>query len=217
MNQAALELGRKPVKERTRKPADALPHAVNHWIRVEALSIFHQGDFSAGEVAAMLDEDVKLVRGHIRDLYDSGCIEFAGYKMVGNYRKPVYRAVVLPVVTDEVYRSMSIEDRHDASGAIVQGILAESLSSYRNGKMDNDEDLCLVWDAPNLDLEGKQELLAHLTSSWEEVQEIHARAANRLAKSGEVGAPTVVALLGFERGRPGRPKSGYYRAEKRER
>jgi len=212
-----LEVGRKPLKERTRRPDDALPHSVNHWIRVEALAIFHEGEFSAGEVAEMIGEDVKNVRGHIRDLYDSGCIEFAGYKLVGNYRKPVYRAVVLPVVTDEVYRAMSIDERHDGSGAIVQGILAESLSSYRNGKMDNDENLCLIWDAPNLDAEGKREMLAHLTSSWKGAQDIHARAANRMAESGETGTTTVVGFLGFERGRPGRPGSGYYRVEKDER
>ena len=217
MNQAVSDVGRKPLKERSRRPEDALPHAVNHWIRVETLAILHEGEFSAGEIADIIGEDVKNVRGHVRDLYDSGCIEFAGYKVAGNFRKPVYRAIVLPIVTDEVYRAMSMEERHDANGAIVQGVLAESLSSYRNGKMDNDEDVCLIWDAPNLDGEGKRELLAHLTESWQEVQDIHARAANRMAKSGEEGATTVVGLLGFARGRPGRPEGGYFRAEKNER
>lgn len=217
MNQAASEVGRKPLKERVRRPAEALTHSVNHWIRVEALAILHEGEFSAGEVADMIGEDVKNVRGHIRDLYDSGCIEFAGYKVVGNYRKPLYLSVVLPVVTDEVYRAMSIEERRDANGAIVQGVLAECVSSYRNGKMDNDEDLCLVWDAPDVDAQGRRELLDHLTSSWEEVREIHAKAANRMAESGEAGTATVVALLGFERGRPGRPDGGYGRSGKKHR
>ena len=121
LNQTASEVGRKPLKERKRRPDDALPHSVNHWIRVEALAIFHEGEFSAGEVANLIGEDVKNVRGHIRDLYDSGCIELAGYKLVGNFRKPVYRAIVLPVVTDEVYRAMSIDgtsrrERRDRSG-----------------------------------------------------------------------------------------------------
>jgi hypothetical protein len=217
LNQAVSEEGRKPLKERKRRPDDALPHTVNHWIRVEALAIFHEGEYSAGEVADMIGEDVKNVRGHIKDLYDSGCIELAGYKMVGNHRKPVYRAIVLPVVTDDVYRAMSIEERHDASGAIVQGVLAESVSSYRNGKMDNDQALCLIWDVPNLDAQGKREMLAHLTASWKGVQVINAKAAERMSESGETGTTTIVGLLGFERGRPGRPDSGYYRAEKNER
>lgn len=213
MNQAAPTVGRKPLKERTRRPAEALTHAVNHWIRVEALAIFHEGEFSAGEVAEMIGEDVKLVRGHIRDLYDSGCIEFAGHKMVGSTMRPVYRAIIRPVVIDEAYGAMSIEDRHDLNGAVVQGLHAESVCSYRNGKMDADEDLCLLWQALNLDAQGKRELLAHLTTSWEGAKEISARAANRMAKSGETGTSTVVALMGFERGRAGRPEDGYYNSE----
>lgn len=209
MDQQALEVGRKPLKKRTRRPDDALPHAVNHWIRVEALAILHEGEFSAGEVADMIDQDVKNVRGHIRDLYDSGCIEFAGYKVVGNYRKPVYRAIVRAVVNDEAYRAMSIEDRHDLNGAVIQGLHAESVSSYRNRKMDADEDLCLLWETMNLDAQGKRELLAHLTAAWEGAKEINAGAANRMAKSGETGTSTIVGLLGFERGRPGRPVGGY--------
>jgi DNA-binding transcriptional ArsR family regulator len=192
LNQQTMEVGRKPLKERTRRPVDALPHSVNHWIRVEALAIFHEGEFCAGEVADMIGEDVKNVSGHIRDLYDSGCIEFAGYKMVGNYRKPVYRAIVRPVVTDEVYRAMSIEDRHDLN-------------------------LCLLWNALNLDAEGQRELLAYLITTWKGVQGIHARAVNRMAESGEIGTSTVVGLLGFERGRPGRPGGGYFGAGKNER
>ncbi len=210
MNQGTLDLGRKPLKQRTRKPDDALPHSVNHWIRVEALAIFHEGEFSAGEVADMIGEDVKNVRNHIRDLYDSGCIEWAGYKMVGNYRKPVYRAVVLPVISDEVARELSIEEQHDVAGAIVQGILAETVSSYRNGKMDHDDPVCVMWDAPNLDAEGEREMHAHLIASWKGAQKIHAKAANRMAKSGETGTTTVVGFLGFERGRPGRPDGGYF-------
>lgn len=216
MNQA-LKVGRKPLKKRTRRPAEALTHSVNHWIRVEALAIFHEGEFSAGEVAEMIGEDVKLVRGHIKDLYDSGCIEFAGYKMVRSVMRPVYRAIVRAVVSDEAYRAMSVEDRHDLNGAVVQGLHAESVSSYRNGKMDTDEDLYLVWQALSLDAQGKRELHDWLANTFEGVKEIHASAVNRMAESGETGSPKVVALLGFERGRPGRPEGGYYGTEKDDR
>lgn len=203
-------VGRMPLWKRTRRPDDALPHSVNHWIRVEAIAILNEGEFSAGEIAKMIDEDVKNVRGHIIDLYKSGCIEFGGHKMVGSSMRPVYHALVLPVVYDETYRKMSMEDRHDLNGAVVQGIFAETMSSYRSGRMDADEQLCLLWDALNLDLEGRQELLELLTATWEGAQAINGRAANRLAKSGEVGETTFVGLQGFKRGRSGRPKGGYH-------
>jgi hypothetical protein len=210
-------VGRKPLKERTRRQVDAMTHAVNHWIRVEALAIFHEGDFSAGEVANMIGEDVKLVTGHIHDLYKSGCIEFAGYKIVGNVKKPVYRAIVLPEVTPEVYRAMSIEERHDLNGAVTQGILCESVSSYRTGKMDTDEEMYLVWDAPTLDAQGEREMHDNLAACFKRAKKIHGRAANRMAKSGETGVTKIVGFLGFRRGRPGRPEGGYYASENGER
>lgn len=216
MSQQDLEVGRKPLRKRSRRPDDALPHAVNHWIRVETLAILHEGAFSAGEVADLIGEDVKKVRGHIVDMYDSGCIEFAGYRMVGNNRKPVYRAIVLPVISDEVAREMTVEERHDVSGAITQGILGETVSAFRNGKLDEGENVCLMWDAPSLDEQGQREMHTHLIDSWRQSQKIHARAANRLAETGEAGTTSVVALLGFERGRPGRPEGGY-RTEKNDR
>ncbi len=192
-----------------------MTHAVNHWIRVEALAIFHEGEFSAGEIADMLGEDVKNVRAHIKDLYDSGCIEFAGTKMIDGYARPVYRAIVLPVVTDEVAGEFSAEEQRDVAGAIVQGFLTESVSSFRNGKMDTDREICLIWDAPHLDAKGEKEMLAHLIRSWKGVQKIHVKSTNRMAKSGEKGATSVVSLMGFRRGRGGRPEGGYW-AEKNE-
>src|SRR5262249_34934885 len=91
-------VGRVPLGKRKRRPEDALPHSVNHWIRVEILAILNEGEFSAGEIARMLGEDVKNVRPHLLDLYRSGCVEFAGHKMVAGSMRPVYRALVLPVV-----------------------------------------------------------------------------------------------------------------------
>lgn len=216
MDEAAAQVGRKPLKKRTRLPEDALTHSVNHWIRVEALAIFHEGEFSAGEVAKIIEEDVKVVRGHVQDLYDSGCIEFAGYKLVGGTMRRVYRSLTLPVVGEEAYRAMSLDDRHDLNGAVVQGLHAESVCAFRNQKMDADENLCLVWQPVTLDAQGKRELLEHLTAAWEETKEIEARAVNRMAESGEKGSPSVAGFLGFERGRDGRPKGGYYRTEENE-
>lgn len=208
-------VGRMPLGKRKRRPEDALPHSVNHWIRVEVLAILNEGEFSASEIAKMIDEDVKNVRGHVIDLYGSGCIEFSGHKMVGSTMRPVYRALVLPVVYDETYRKMSMEERRDLNGAVVQGIFTETMSSYRTGHMNADEQLCLLWDALNLDAQGKQELLELLTATWEGAQAINGRAANRLAKAGEIGETTFVGLQGFRRGRPGRPEGGYHGVKKK--
>jgi len=217
LNVSARKLGRKPRKNRKRQPVPAMTHALNHWLRVEIISILHEGNFSAGEIADMTGADVKPVTDHIHDLYESGCIEFAGHKEVDGVMRPVYRAIVPPEVSDEVYREMSDEDRDDASGAIVQGVMAEAISSCQNKKLVEDETVALVWGAPTLDAQGEREMNAHMTASYRKAQEIQAKSANRMAKSGESGVTKVIVFLAFRRGRPGRPEGGYFNSEFQER
>lgn len=204
--------GRKPPAERTRLPNDAPSYAVGHRIRLESLIILHERESSAAEIAKLLGEDVRVVTNHLRDLYAAGCIEFVGHEGEGNIRKAVYRAVTRPLVNDDEYEAMSLDERHEVNGVAVQWIVAEYLSSYRNDKMDRDKELCLVTDAPILDAMGKEEVRDLLTASWsgdadeilkalKGVREIAARAAGRMAESGETGTTVVVTLTAFERGR----------------
>lgn len=214
MSQRDLQVGRKPLKERTKRPDEALPRSVMHWIKVEALAVLNEGEFSAGEVAAMLGEDVKLVHNHLRELYAAGSIELAGHKEVNGYSRAIYRAIQLPVIEDNEAQDMTVEERHDVSGAITQGVLAETVSAYRNGKLDEDP-VCLVWDAPLLDSLGEQRMHDLFLATWAKAQEIEAESINRLVKSSETGRISVVGLLAFERGRPGRPvKGGYFKTGK---
>lgn len=200
---------RKPPYERRRAIDDAVMWALGHRIRNEALSILAEGKHSASEIARIMGLDVKLVGNHIRELYDSGCIEFAGTVKKGNVTERFYRAVVLPYITEEGYRNLSNEARRDINGVTVQSILTETLASFRAGRMEPDENLFLLWDALNLDEEGKRELMDHLAAAYEGVMEIKARNATRLAEAGETGATTIVTLTGFERSRPGRPDRSY--------
>jgi DNA-binding transcriptional ArsR family regulator len=214
MSESRSEVGRKPIRERTKLPDDALPRSVMHWIKVEALAILNEGEFSAGEVAILIGEDVKNVRNHLRELYEAGSIELAGSKNVGGYVRAIYRAIELPVIEDEEARKMTAEERHDVSGAISQGLLAETVSAYRNGKLDTDP-VCLMWDAPVLDGLGEQKMHDLFLATWAQAQEIEAESINRLAESGETGQINVVGLLAFERGRTGRPvKGGYFKTGK---
>jgi DNA-binding transcriptional ArsR family regulator len=216
LSEKELKKGRWPLVERTKQPAEAVAHALNHWVRLEVITILHQGEFSASEIAKMLDLDSGYVANHLRILYFAGCIEFVEFRWIGTRARPIFRAVVLPVITDEVYETMSREERQDAASAMVLGFQAESNSSLRNGKMDGDEPPVFMWDAPPLDAEGRRKLHERLTEIWEEeVLAIHGESVNRIADSGEEAIPTVVGLFSFERGRRGRPETGYYRGQKK--
>lgn len=217
MTQGAREKGRKPLDDRTRRPEQALPFSVNHWIRIESLAVLAEGPFTAGEVADQLGVDVRLVTNHIHELYDAGCIEIADYVVNGNFRKPCYRAVALPYVSDEAYQAMSLIERHDSNGVILQWFLAECFSSYRNEKMDRDDDVCLIWNDPTLDAQGRIDMRDWMINAFKGAQKIEGESANRMAKSGEVGVKMAISFFAFERGRSGRPKDGVFDSEKNER
>jgi hypothetical protein len=205
-----LVVGRIPSKERSRGPDEAVRFGVKHWIKVEVVALLHEGDFSVGEIALLIGEDLKRVRNHVQELYEAGNIEVAGFKQVGNHKVAVYRAVALAEISDEEAKTMTVEERHDVSGCITQGILAETVSAHRNGKLDEDP-VCLLWGAQALDHQGELERHQLLLDTWEKAKKISVQTAHRLAKSGEIGRTNVIGLLGFERGRPGRPKDGYMR------
>ncbi|HWM55521.1 MAG TPA: ArsR family transcriptional regulator [Solirubrobacterales bacterium] len=205
-----LAATRKPPAERKRKKMDeAVAWALGHPVRNEVLSILAEGKRSSSELAKIMDEDVKLVGHHVRELFESGCIEDAGTVARGNVTERFYRTVILPYITDEAYQAMTMEERHDIIGVTIQSILTETLASYRAGKMESDEDLWLLWDALNLDAEGRREVADELAASYERLADIKGRAATRMCESGEAGTTTIVTATAFSRCRQGRPERNY--------
>jgi DNA-binding transcriptional ArsR family regulator len=206
---ADLAPGRNPAKKRTRLLEDAPTYPTNHRVRHEVLIILHEGEFSAAEIARMIGEDPRHVTNHLRDLYDAGAIEFVGYQGEGNFKRAVYRAIARPFMGSEDYQAMSVDERHETIGVYLQWHWGEALGSYRKKKMAQDDDLCVLSDDPWLDAEGRRELDDFLAASWsgdtetlvklKGVQDIEARSAERMSKSGETGTKVVVSLLAFER------------------
>lgn len=202
---------RKAPGDRKREIGDAVAYALGNAIRNAALAILAEGKRSKSELAKITGIDLRTISHHVDELYECGCIEDAGtFKAKkGNTNERFYRAIVLPYITDEAYRNMSLEERRDVNGVTVQSITTETLSSFRSGKMESDEHLWLLWDALNLDVRGKEEVAEELAESYDRIQAIHGRAANRLAESGETGTMNIVTLTSFERGRNKRPAQSY--------
>jgi DNA-binding transcriptional ArsR family regulator len=208
---AKLRSGRNPAKRRSRLPEEAPTYPASHPVRLEALIILHEGQFSPAEIARMIGEDISHVTNHLRDLYDAGCIEFVAHQGDGNLRRSVYRAIARPFTNPDEVKKMSPQERHEAAGVHLQWFLAEALASYRKKKMVRD-DTVVMSDEPCLDAEGILELHNFFIACWagdletlaelEGVQQIAARALNRMAKSKETGTTVVASLMAFERARP---------------
>lgn len=212
MKHAELKPGRRPASEWSRLPDEAPTYPLTQRIRQESLLILHEGEFSAADIAEMIGEDTSHVTNHLRDLYDAGCIEFVGYQGKGNFKKAVYRAIARPFTSCEEAMKMSPEERQEIAGVMLQWIMVEATASFRNKKMADDENCVVMFDEPCLDAEGRIELDEFFTACWsgdfevlerlKSVQDIEARATNRMAKSGETGVIVVASLMAFERARP---------------
>jgi DNA-binding transcriptional ArsR family regulator len=211
MKHAELKPGRRPASEWSRLPGEAPTYPLNHRIRQESLLILHEGEFSAADIAQMIGEDTSQVTNHLRDLYDAGCIEFVGYRGKGNFKKAIYRAIARPFTSREEAIKMSPEERQEIAGVHLQWTLTEAVAAYRNKKMANDENCVVMFDEPCLDAEGRIELDEFFAACWngdfevlerlKSVQDIEARATNRMAKSGETGVIVVASLMAFQRAR----------------
>jgi predicted transcriptional regulator len=197
-------------KGQTRTIEDAVGYAVGHRIRIDALAILNEGKASPNEIAKQIGEGVSKVGHHVKELFDSGCIEFVGTEQRRGATEHYYRAIERPFISDEEARALSPETKREFAALILQAIMAEGLASLRAGKMDADDDIWMSWRSLNLDAEGQREVADEQAESYARIAEIEAKSAARLIESGETGTSTVVAAMAFERSRSGRPPGGRF-------
>jgi len=193
---------RVPAAERKKEIADAITYAFGHWIRLEALAILAEGKVSVGEIARIIGISVNRLSGHIRGLYEHGCIEYLGTGTSRNANEHFYRAVMLPHISDEEFRAMPPVERRESLGIVTQAITAETLAALRVGQLDDDENVRVIGRCLRVDAQGKIDVQAHVLDVYKQLVDIKVQSAHRLATSGEIGTTTVIYVTGFERNRP---------------
>jgi hypothetical protein len=179
---------------------------VQHPIRVDALQILNEREASAAQIARLIGEDMKKVGNHVKALADHGCIELVRIERKRGAEEHLYRASLRPCIGDEEWAQLPQQARHEISALVFQAIVAEALAAFRAGRFDSRLDRHLSWQPMRLDEQGWQELMRELKESLERVQDIAARADERLCVSGEGGFPAIAAALGIERGMAGRSR-----------
>lgn len=200
-------MGAKP-EIKSRSVDERVAHAIGHPLRIDALSLFHEGTRSPKEIAAEMGIPVGKVAFHIKELLNAGCIELVKTEPRRGAVEHYYRATRQPVLTDAEWRALGDSDaRQEIAGLAFNAIVAEGLASLRAGKMD-DDDLHLSWQVVSLDAEGRRELADHQLESYERTEQIRAASEARMRESGEEGAATVTGGFGFERSRHGRVGGG---------
>lgn len=205
--------------QRGKSIEEVVSYAVGHRIRVEVLTLLHEGTFCPNEIAERLGEPLSRVAHHVNELLDAGSIQLARTERVRNTTRHFYRAVELPeplsqsapvpetemitprLYSDEEVAAMPAQQRQVNAGMILQASMAEALAALWAGKLSEDHRVFLAWRWINLDARGREEIADEQARSWARMQEIEAAATARLEESGEKPVSVVVAAQGFERSR----------------
>lgn len=185
--------------QRGKSVEEVVEFALSHRIRSKILVILDQGIYTSAELAEIIGEPLNKIGNHIRELLDAGSIEIADSRRRRNTHQHYYRAVRMPFFSEREAEAMTWQERQVSAGLIIQALMAEVMAGLWAGKLFDDPRDWMTWERFNLDAEGRQELFDEQEESWQRLNAIKARAANRVAESGEDTAPYVVSVLGFER------------------
>lgn len=186
------------------RPAEKrIAHAVIHPVRLDSLCLMFEQVISPKEIARTLKKPLSTVSFHVGELVADDAIELVRTAQRRGAIEHYYRAKMRPEISDEEMRALPRATRRSLASLILQGIVAEGLSSLRHGKLEDDDELNLIWTPMRLGAEGREEVSALQTETLERLEAIRERDQGR--DTDEEEKPTrIAAMMWFERGQAGR-------------
>jgi DNA-binding transcriptional ArsR family regulator len=186
-----------------KSPTERAAHLLQHWIRVEALTILIERVASPSQIASELGVSLQVVVFHMDALVKGDAIELVEEKKRGPVNEHFYRATRRPEISHEEWLKLSLVHKQELAVMGVRNLFAEALASVNSGKMLDDPEMYWWWKAASLDPEGRQEVRAEQDAHVARLLEIEARSNARAVESR--GAleqePAVLAVMGFDRAR----------------
>lgn len=176
----------------------ALGAIVAHPLRCRLLATFGERVASPNEIAQELGMPVGDVSYHVRTLKDAGVIELVEERPVRGSTEHFYRATVLPVLTDEEYERMSVEQRVEVARQAFQYTVADASVSLEARKFGERHDHHVTRVPFAVDEQGWQELVELYRDTLARVLEIRSDADARLGETGDAPIRGVAFSTFFE-------------------
>jgi hypothetical protein len=162
-----------------------LAAAVAHPIGSKCLVILAERVASPAEIARQLHLDVSKVGYHVNALADAHLIEEIGSRPVRGAVEHFYRAVELPIVSNEQEAEISPADQRVYAESVLSIFAANAAHSLDVGTFIDRTDHHLTRLAFNIDEEGWGEATAAYMELYERIFEIQEAAAARTADGDE--------------------------------
>ena len=171
--------------------------ALAHPLRVAALTLLDDRTLSPKELAEQLGVPLPLASYHIRRLYQLDLIELVGTQQRRGALQHFYRARERPKITDEAWAQVPAIVKRELIAATLAQTNAEIAAAASVGGFDRG-DVHASRTSFRTDEQGWRELSDLLATTLEQVEEIQARAAERLAEHNDAMTRASAILMLFE-------------------
>lgn len=178
--------------------------ALAHPLRVHILGAVAQRALSPAQVARECGEPVSKVSYHFNVLRDCDCIELTDEVPKRGAVEHFYRGTKRALLNEADWKLLPKSIQGGATGVTLLDFFKNALAAVEAGSFDAREDRHLTWSMVALDEPAWKELVAMLERTREQVMDLAAEAAARLATTGGEGINATVALAGYEAAEPAR-------------
>ena len=193
---------RRKAAKRKRKigktPQEVLVKALNHPVRVKALTILTERTASPKEISEQIEAPLSNVSYHVRVLDELGLIEIREEENVRGSVAHFYKAVERPLIDNPDWEKLDTNVRSAFSGYVIETLMSDAAKSLAAGTFDQREDRHLSRTPLLLDLKAWRKVSAIQAKALDAILKEQAAAEVRLSSSGGRGIEAIVGLMLFE-------------------
>jgi DNA-binding transcriptional ArsR family regulator len=178
----------------------ALMRALNHPVRVQALTILTEKVASPKEIAEEIDLQLSNVSYHVRRLEELGLIEIVEEEAVRGSVAHFYKAIEQSPIDNADWKKLSTRTRNAISGHILETFISDAANSLAARVFDERDDRHASRTPLLLDEKGWRKVVAIQEKALTDTLKEQAAAAGRLNGSDSEGVRAVLGMFFFELG-----------------
>lgn len=193
---------RRKVGKRKRRvgktPQEVLVKALNHPVRVKALTILTERIASPKEISEQIEAPLSNVSYHVRVLDELGLIEIMEEESVRGSVAHYYKAVERPLIDNPDWERLDPKVRSAFSGYVIETLMSDAARSLAAGIFDQRQDRHLSRTPLLLDEKGWRRIAQIQTKALDDILKEQAAAAGRMNGSREEGIHVIAGMACFE-------------------
>ncbi|HET8566784.1 MAG TPA: winged helix-turn-helix domain-containing protein [Solirubrobacterales bacterium] len=192
---------RRKAAKRKRKagktPQEVLVKALNHPVRVKALTILTERTASPKEISELIEMPLSNVSYHVRVLDELGLIEIMEEESVRGSVAHFYKAVERPLIDNPDWEKLDQRVRSAFSGYVIETLMSDAAGSLAAGVFDERNDRHLTRTPLLLDERGWAKVASIQLKALDQILKEQAAAAERIG-DGNRAIQAIAGIMLFE-------------------